>query len=169
MLDSARSCLKLTRQAGATLIINDRIEVALTADADGVHLGQTDLAVDEAREIMGDGKIIGVSTHSIEQFRAALETSADYIALGPIFPTTSKEDADPVIGLEMLREARGLTDRPIVAIGGITIESAAEVMAHGADVVAVISALYPLTDIRDFFTKPDITGSVRAFLEKLEK
>jgi thiamine-phosphate pyrophosphorylase len=169
ILDATIACLKHTRGAGAKLIVNDRVDVTLTADADGVHLGQADLSVEEAREILGEGKIIGVSTHSIEQFRAALETSADYIAIGPIFPTRTKEDADPVVGLELLREARELTDRPIVAIGGITLERAPEVMSRGADAVAAISALYPLTEIRDFFTKPDITGSVRAFLELLER
>ena len=92
LLDQAMACLKLTRKAGATLIINDRVDVALTAGADGVHLGQDDLSVDEAREILGEDKIIGVSTHSIAQFRAALETSANYIAVGPVYPTITKEN-----------------------------------------------------------------------------
>ncbi|HKX27109.1 MAG TPA: thiamine phosphate synthase [Blastocatellia bacterium] len=168
ILDAARACLKLTRAAGAKLIINDRVDVAMTAEADGVHLGQTDLSVEEAREILGEEKIIGVSTHSIEQLHAAFETSADYVAVGPIYPTKTKENPDPVVGLDLIREARRLSDdRPIVAIGGITLERVPEVMAAGADAVAVISALYPFTEIRDFFTKPDITGRVRAFLELL--
>jgi thiamine-phosphate pyrophosphorylase len=167
LLDQAIACLKLTREAGATLIINDRVDVALTAGADGVHLGQDDLSVDEAREILGEDKIIGVSTHSIDQFRAALETSANYIALGPVFPTLTKENPAPVVGLEMVREARKLTDRPLVAIGGINFGRAPDVIASGADCVAVISALYPLPEKVDLGSKPEITLAVRQFLEIL--
>jgi len=167
LLDQAIACLKLTREAGATLIINDRVDVALTAGADGVHLGQDDLSVDEAREILGEDKIIGVSTHSIDQFRAALETSANYIALGPVFPTLTKENPAPVVGLEMVREARKLTDRPLVAIGGINLGRAPEVIEAGADCVAVISALYPLPEKVDLGSKPEITLATRNFLEIL--
>lgn len=167
LLDAARASLRLTQAAGAKLIINDRVDVALTSEADGVHLGQDDLTVEEAREILGDDKIIGISTHSIDQFRAALETTADYIAVGPVFPTKTKENADPVVGLELVRQARALTDRPLVAIGGITPERSREVIDAGADSVAVISALYPFMEIRDFFTKPDITGRVKAFLDAI--
>jgi thiamine-phosphate pyrophosphorylase len=167
LLDQAIACLKLTREAGATLIINDRVDVALTAGADGVHLGQDDLSVAEAREILGEDKIIGVSTHSIDQFRAALETSANYIALGPVFPTLTKENTAPVIGLELVREARKLTDRPLVAIGGINLGRAPEVIEAGADCVAVISALYPLPEKVDLGSKPEITMAVRRFLEIL--
>jgi thiamine-phosphate pyrophosphorylase len=169
LLDAARACLKRTRAAGAKLIINDRVDVALTADADGVHLGQFDLPVEEAREILGKDKIIGISTHSIEQLLAALGTSADYIAVGPVYPTKTKENGDPVVGLELVMEAKKLTDRPIVAIGGITPDRAREVIAAGADSVAVISALYPITELRDLTSKPDITGSVRLFLRTLRK
>src|SRR5215468_7943327 len=167
LLEQAIACLKLTRKAGATLIINDRVDVALTAGADGVHLGQDDLSVDEAREILGEDKIIGVSTHSIAQFRAALETSADYIAVGPVYPTTTKENSAAVVGLELVREARKLTDRPLVAIGGINHERAPEVFAAGADSVAAISALYPWPEVLELTSKPDITGSVRRFIEVL--
>ncbi len=167
LLDAARSCLTITRAAGAKLIINDRVDVTLTSGADGVHLGQEDLSVEEAREILGEDKIIGISTHSLEQFKAALETSANYIAIGPVFQTKTKENADPVVGLELIRQAKAMADRPLVAIGGITVESAAEVMAAGADSVAVISALYPFGNISDFFTKPDVTGRVKAFLSTL--
>ena len=167
LLDQAIACLKLTREAGATLIINDRVDVALTAGADGVHLGQDDLSVAEAREILGEDKIIGVSTHSIDQFRAALETSANYIAIGPIFPQLTKENPAPVVGLEMVREARKLTDRPLVAIGGINLGRAPEVIEAGADCVAVISALYPLPEKVDLGSKPEITMAVRQFLEIL--
>jgi len=167
LLDAARACLPITQAAGARLIINDRVDVALTSGADGVHLGQEDLSVEEAREILGEDKIIGVSTHSLEQFNAALETSANYIAVGPVFQTKTKENADPVVGLELVRQAKALTDRPLVAIGGITVERAAEVIDAGADSVAVISALYPFGNISDFFTKPDVTGRVKAFLSVL--
>jgi thiamine-phosphate pyrophosphorylase len=167
LLDQAIACMRLTRKAGATLIINDRVDVALTADADGVHLGQEDLSVAEAREILGKDKIIGVSTHSIDQFRAALESSADYIAVGPVYPTMTKENPDPVVGLDLVREARKLTDRPLVAIGGINHERAPEVLAAGADCVAAISALYPLPEKVDFTSKPEITLATRRFLEAL--
>jgi thiamine-phosphate pyrophosphorylase len=167
LLEQAMACLKLTRKAGATLIVNDRVDVALTAGADGVHLGQDDLSVDEAREILGEDIIIGVSTHSIAQFRAALETSANYIAVGPVYPTITKENPAPVVGLELVREARKLTDRPLVAIGGISHARAPEVIAAGADCVAVISALYPLPEKVDLASKPEITLSTRHFLEIL--
>ncbi|MBO0859030.1 MAG: thiamine phosphate synthase [Chloracidobacterium sp.] len=167
LLDQAIACLRLTRNAGAKLIINDRVDVALTAGADGVHLGQDDLSVTEAREIMGEDKIIGVSTHSIDQFRDALKTSADYIAVGPVYQTMTKENPDPVVGLELVREARKLTDRPLVAIGGINHERAPEVIAAGADCVAVISALYPLPEKVDMTSKPETDRAVRQFLEIL--
>ncbi|MBK8314758.1 MAG: thiamine phosphate synthase [Acidobacteria bacterium] len=168
LLQAAIACLKVTRAAGATLIINDRVDVALTSNADGVHLGQEDLGVEEAREILGDDKIIGISTHTIDQFLAAMETSANYIAVGPVYPTASKENPAPVVGLDLVREARKISDRPIVAIGGITPERASEVIAAGADSVAVISSLYPYTEIRDFTTRPDITGRVRAFIDAMK-
>src|SRR5215475_2863021 len=167
LLEQAMACLKLTRKAGATLIINDRVDVVLTAGADGVHLGQDDLSVAEAREILGADKIIGVSTHSIDQYRAALKTSADYIAVGPIYPTMTKENTAPVVGLELVREARKLTDRPLVAIGGISHARASEVIAAGADCVAVISALYPLPEKVEMTSKPEIDRAVRQFLEIL--
>jgi thiamine-phosphate pyrophosphorylase len=168
MLDAARACLALTRAAGAALIINDRVDVALAANADGVHLGQDDLTVEEAREMLGPDKIIGLSTHSLDQVCGALDTTANYIAVGPVFPTTTKENPDSVVGLELVREVRALTKRPLVAIGGITLERAPEVIAAGADSVAVISALYPFTEIRDFTSKPDIAGRTREFLKGLE-
>jgi len=167
LLEQALACLKLTREAGATLIINDRVDVALTAGADGVHLGQDDLSVAEAREILGADKIIGVSTHSIDQYRAALKTSADYIAVGPIYPTITKDDTAPVVGLELVLEAKKLADRPLVAIGGINHYRAPEVIAAGADCVAVISALYPLPENVDLGSKPEIALATRNFLEAL--
>jgi thiamine-phosphate pyrophosphorylase len=168
MLGVARDCLKHTRYAGARLIINDRLDVAMAVDADGLHLGQEDLPVDEARAVLGEKKIIGISTHSLKQFRAALGTSADYIAFGPIFPTRTKLNPHQPVGLELLRMAKAVSDRPIVAIGGITPDRASEVINAGADSVAVISALYPWPDKLDLMSKPDVYGGVRAFIEALK-
>jgi len=168
LFDAAREVMPMIHAVGGRLIINDRVDVALTASADGVHLGQEDLTVEEAREILGPDRIIGLSTHSRDQFEAALATSADYIAVGPIFATTSKNNPDPVVGLELLREVRPLTDRPIVAIGGIDHSRAVEVLAAGADSVAVISALYPWPQSLDLNTVPDIASSVRRFRDLLE-
>jgi thiamine-phosphate pyrophosphorylase len=109
------------------------------AGADGVHVGQDDLSVEQARALAGKGKWVGVSTHNLEQFQSAAATSADYIAVGPVFRTSSKAHPDPVIGTEFIRQVRGLTDKPLVAIGGITLENAAAVIEAGADCVAVIS------------------------------
>jgi thiamine-phosphate pyrophosphorylase len=127
------------RQEGSSFVLNDRPDIARLAWANGVHVGQDDLDVAEARAIVGSDAIVGISTHNIEQFKAAADTDADYIAVGPVFETRSKEKPDPVVGLELIREARKLTSKPIVAIGGITLERAAEVIAAGADSVAVIS------------------------------
>lgn len=143
LLDAARRCLKLTRAAGALLIINDSIDVALASGADGVHLGQEDIPVVEARRALGDEKLIGLSTHNIEQFRRALSTTADYIAVGPVFSTSTKENPSPVVGLELVRLAHEMSDRPVVAIGGITAQRVRSVLDSGADAIAVISALYP--------------------------
>ena len=118
-------------------IVNDRADIAVLAGAQGVHVGQQDLNVEEARAIVGPDILVGVSTHSLEQLDAADKTSADYIALGPIFPTSSKENPDLVVGLDLLREARQHTCKPLVAIGGITLERAAEVFRAGADSLAV--------------------------------
>jgi thiamine-phosphate pyrophosphorylase len=143
---SARELLQVSRglatglsPLGVSFIVNDRPDVAMLAGADGVHVGQDDLATEQARAVVGDTKWVGVSTHNIEQFREAAATSADYIAVGPIFATSSKANPDPVVGLELIRRARALTEKPIVAIGGITLQTAASVIEAGADCVAVIS------------------------------
>ena len=173
LLDQARACLELTRAADAKLIINDRVDVALTANADGVHLGQGDLSVEEAREILGEDAIIGVSTHSLEQFSAALKTSANYVAVGPVYATTTKENPDPVVGLELVKAAKALAakaqpERPLVAIGGINVERAKEVIAAGADSIAVISALYPWPKKLTLDSHPDIKSQVKKFLSALK-
>lgn len=122
-------------------IVNDRADIALLVNAQGVHVGQEDLSVEDARNVVGQDRWVGVSTHSLEQLDAADKTSADYIAFGPIFPTQSKENPDPVVGLELLREARKHTRKPLVAIGGITLERAAETFRAGADSLAVVRDL----------------------------
>jgi thiamine-phosphate pyrophosphorylase len=127
--------------SGATLIVNDRIDVMLLAGWDGVHVGQEDMAADDARVVAGDGRLIGVSTHTMEQVWEAEQGVADYVAIGPVFATKTKADAAEVVGLEGVRRARAMTTKPLVAIGGITRGNAAAVRDAGADAVAVISGL----------------------------
>ena len=122
-------------------IVNDRADIAFLVNAQGVHVGQEDLSVEDARNVVGQDRWVGVSTHSLEQLKAADKTSANYIAFGPIFPTQSKENPDPVVGLDLLREARKHTRKPLVAIGGITLERAAETFRAGADSLAVVRDL----------------------------
>ena len=134
------ACLaRIAEEKSVALFVNDRPDIAALSGASGVHVGQTDLSVEDAREVIGEGKWVGVSTHTEKQFRAAIKTSADYVSMGPVFATKSKDDPDAVVGTEFVRRVRGLTAKPIVAIGGITLERAAEVMDAGADSVAVIS------------------------------
>jgi thiamine-phosphate pyrophosphorylase len=144
----ADSRLLIDRVAGrgVRVVVNDRADIAAMVGASGVHVGQDDLPVEEARKICGNSCWVGVSTHNIEQLRAADLTSADYIAVGPVFQTSTKENPDPVVGLELVRAARKLTRKPLVAIGGITIQSAGAVFRAGADSVAVISDLVAALD-----------------------
>lgn len=142
----ARQLISLLPSA-CSLIVNDRVDVAVLAGAAGVHLGQEDLPVPSARKLLGDGKIIGLSAHNGEQVEAAQALPADYIAVGPIFATTTKMDTEPVIGLEGLRSLRGRTTKPLMAIGGVTVANAAAVIEAGADSVAVISAWLTAEDI----------------------
>jgi len=146
------------RQANAVLIVNDRADVARVVQADGVHVGQDDLSVELVRRVLGAGKRIGCSTHHPDQVRDADRSPADYIAFGPIFETQGKQQPDPVVGLEGLRDARRLTRKPLVAIGGITLKNARAVMEAGADSVAVIS---------DLLTPDDIESRARDFLKLL--
>ena len=124
----------------AVLMLNDRADLALLAGW-GVHVGHTDIEPRDARRVVGVGKIIGVSTHNDSQVIAADAGEADYVAVGPVFATSTKMDAEPVIGLEGVRRARSLTSKPLVAIGGITLENARSVIDAGADSVAVIRGL----------------------------
>jgi thiamine-phosphate pyrophosphorylase len=140
--DLAQRISSLCRDAGALFVMNDRGDVARLLDA-ALHLGQDDLSPADARRVLSDGSVIGFSTHNEAQFRAAAEQPADYLAFGPIFGTLSKLNPDPVVGLDELRRLRPLTDRSLVAIGGITRSNAHSVMEAGADSVAVIGDLYP--------------------------
>jgi thiamine-phosphate pyrophosphorylase len=137
--------LELKAQLGATvrLIMNDRADLCLAADFDGVHVGQEDLSPEGTRRILGPHRWLGVSTHNPEQLRDADASPADYVAIGPVYATSSKERPDPIVGLEGVRRARELTRKPLVAIGGITRGNALEVLGAGADAVAVISDLLP--------------------------
>jgi thiamine-phosphate pyrophosphorylase len=140
MLEQAR---ELKRRLGgkAKLIMNDRADLCLAAEFDGVHIGQDDLSPESVRRIIGPDLWLGLSTHNPDQLQEADRTSADYLAIGPVFSTSSKEKPDPVVGLEGVRRARSLTGKPLVAIGGITRANAASVTEAGADSVAVISDL----------------------------
>jgi thiamine-phosphate pyrophosphorylase len=140
MLDQARE-LRTRLRASVKLIMNDRADLCLAAGFDGLHIGQDDLSPESARCIIGPTRWLGVSTHNPEQLAEADKTSADYLAIGPVFPTSSKANPDPVVGLEGLRRARELTRKPLVAIGGITRANARSVIEAGADSVAVISDL----------------------------
>ena len=141
-VEVARAVKAAADRAGAMLIVNDRADVAHLVDAAGVHLGQTDLPPSAARAILGPEKIVGFSTHSTAQAEAALrEAAIDYLAFGPVFPTRSKENPDPVQGVEVLRTVRGLCPLPLVAIGGIDGESLSAVLATGADAAAMIGAI----------------------------
>jgi thiamine-phosphate pyrophosphorylase len=155
---SAKKLSAALRTQGVTFIVNDRADIAFVAEADGVHVGQEDLGVEAARTIAGEKKLVGVSTHNLEQFQRAAASSADYIAVGPVFSTSTKANPDPVIGAEFIRLVRPLTEKPIVAIGGITLERAAEVVEAGADCVAVIS---------DILRAPDPSKRAREYIDLL--
>jgi thiamine-phosphate pyrophosphorylase len=127
--------------SGCRLILNDRADLAVLAGFDGVHVGQGDLSPEDALRVVGPGREVGLSTHTDEQVRAAEQSCADYVAIGPVFATGTKADTEPVVGLDGVRRARALTHKPLVAIGGITRANARSVIEAGADSVAVISAL----------------------------
>jgi thiamine-phosphate pyrophosphorylase len=152
MLEQARE-LKTQLGASVRLIMNDRADLSLMAGFDGVHVGQDDLFPESVRRLIGPERWLGVSTHNPEQLAEADGTSADYLAIGPVFSTSSKERPDPVVGLEGVRRARQLTRKPLVAIGGITRANAASVIEAGADSVAVISDLLrePRKSAEEFF------------------
>jgi len=152
-LAMAGAALAAARASGAYLVVNDRADIARIAGADGLHVGQDDLAGTDARAVVGPGVLLGVSTHNLDQLAAAATAAVDYLAIGPVFPTRTKDNPDPVVGLEMVRRARAATTRPLVAIGGITRANARSVVEAGADGVAVISDLLDAPDLARAFTE----------------
>jgi thiamine-phosphate pyrophosphorylase len=159
MLETATSLAEIARARGADSFVNDRPDVAYLAGASGVHVGQDDLSVEQARAVMGHGRWVGVSTHNLQQFEEAAASSADYIAIGPIFETATKMNPDPVVGTELIRRVRPLTTKSIVAIGGIRLNKAADVIEAGADSVAVIT---------DILGARDPAEQARQFIRRLE-
>ncbi len=161
MREAYRQALRLreaSAEVGVNLIINDRCDLALAVGADGVHVGQHDLACAHAKQLMGAGKIVGVSTHRTVEVEDATRAGADYIGFGPIFETGSKRNREPLVGLDGLRDARTRTPLPIFAIGGITAETAQAVRQAGADGIAVIGAVAKADDV---------TATVRTLLASL--
>jgi thiamine-phosphate pyrophosphorylase len=159
LFESSRRLSSLLIPQGVTFVVNDRADVAAAAEASGVHVGQEDLRPEAARSVIGAGKLLGVSTHNLDQFKDAAATSADYIAVGPVFSTSTKANPDPVVGIEFIRRMRPLTGKPVVAIGGMTPERAVELIRAGADSVAVIS---------DILLAPDPGKRARQYIELLE-
>lgn len=160
VLKQAREAATIAHKAGGIVIVNDRVDVAMMAEADGVHLGRDDLPAVEARKLMGEKAIVGVSTHSVEEGIAAARLPIDYVAIGPVFATTTKKDVERVVGVEAVRRLSEAIDLPVVAIGGITEERAAEVIRAGAHAVAVIAALYD--------RRRPVSGNVAALVRALE-
>jgi thiamine-phosphate pyrophosphorylase len=156
LLERSRELANALAPRGVSFVVNDRPDVAAMAGADGVHVGQDDIEVESARRVIGPEKWVGVSTHNLAQFEEAARSSADYIAVGPIFATSSKANPDPLVGVELVRQVRPLTEKPIVAIGGISLEQAAAVIEAGADSVAVISGIW---------SAPDPAERAREYLE----
>ena len=146
-LETARIIRKITKDKGTVFIVNDRVDIALLTDADGVHLGQGDLPVKEARRLLGNNKIIGYSTHNLREALEAVRLPVDYISFGPIFPTKTKEDAQTPKGLRWLSEVRKAVEIPIVAIGGITETNMVHVLKEGVEGVAMISEILTVKDI----------------------
>ena len=148
----------LASDAGAVFIVNDRCDLALAVNADGVHLGQHDLSFSYARHIMGPERIIGLSTHNPIQVREAEHLKPDYVGFGPIFRPVSKEDHDPLVGIEGLRQARSLTSLPVFAIGGIRVPHVEAILATGVTGIAVVSAV---------LQAPDAKEAVRDFIKRM--
>ena len=157
LLPLARRLARRCREVGALFILNDRADLAVAADADGVHVGQDDMPAREARGLLRSGMVLGVSTHDEVQARAAVADGADYVAVGSIFPTSSRAEFQ-LVGTDLIRQVRPAVPVPLVAIGGITLDNAAEVMRAGADGVAVISAIC---------AQPDPESATRALLDRI--
>ena len=148
LLRECRRLVALARPLGLKVIVNDRADLAWVCGADGVHVGQEDLPAAEARKILGEQAIIGLSTHGLAQARQAQEAPVDYVAIGPVFPTRTKENPDPVVDRQELQVIREQVAKPLVAIGGITLENARPLFESGVDSVAVIRDLLLADDIR---------------------
>lgn len=155
---SVREVIRVAHASGATVIVNDRVDIAIAAGADGVHLGQDDMPPERARSLLGDTALIGYSTHTTEQAKEALTLPVDYLAIGPVFPTRTKPGADADVGLDTIKAVRSIIgDMPLVAIGGINGENAHSVIMAGADSAAMIGFL-----LHD----PELTASrLRGLLE----
>ena len=156
MLESYEEALPLRKaatEAHAVFIVNDRCDLALAINADGVHLGQNDLPLDLARRVMGPDKLIGISTHRPEEVEAATRGGADYLGFGPIFPTTTKADHEPTVGIDGLSQIRRITSLPVFAIGGITVEAVSDIQFVGANGVAVASAVLDSANIEPIIKK----------------
>lgn len=147
LIEEGMALRTLTRERGALLIVNDRLDVALAVDADGAHVGQDDMPAEIARHLLGAGRVLGVSAGTLEEAEQAARAGADYIGVGPIFPTPSKADAGPATGTRLLAQIARSMSIPLVAIGGITKENAAEVIRSGAQGIAVISAVSHAQDM----------------------
>lgn len=160
MIEVAKSMRVVCRQAGVPLIVNDRIDVAIAADADGVHLGQSDFPIPLARRLLGKDKLIGGSAATLEEARVCLAEGADYIGFGPVYVTGSKADAGPVSGPAVLKQVVESIPLPILAIGGVTVENVGEVMKAGAHGIAVISAVC---------CQIDPEGATRSLRDALER
>lgn len=154
--EAASQAMSLARTLGVRIVINDRVDIAIAVNAHGVHLGQNDLPPDRARLLLGEDRIVGYSTHTLKQALAATFGHVDYIAIGPVFQTRTKDRPDEVVGLETVSEVKRQITKPLVAIGGITLESAPLVLEAGADSVAVIS---------DLFSSGDVAERMRRFLD----
>jgi thiamine-phosphate pyrophosphorylase len=141
MIEIARNMKRLCSEAGVTFIVNDRLDVAIAAEADGAHLGQDDFPIPMARELLGEGRIIGGSAATLDEARKCLSEGADYVGFGPVYPTSSKDDAGPVSGIYILKQVVEIIPLPIIAIGGVGPENIPDVMRAGARGIAVISAV----------------------------
>jgi thiamine-phosphate pyrophosphorylase len=141
MIELAQQMKRLCGESGVSFIVNDRMDVAIAAEADGVHLGQDDFPIPLAREMLGKDRIIGGSAATIEEARICLSEGADYVGFGPVFPTTSKDDAGPVSGIEILKQVVKEIPLPIIAIGGVVAGNTPDVIQAGAQGIAVISAV----------------------------
>jgi thiamine-phosphate pyrophosphorylase len=159
-LEKARALSLLCRELGTWLLLNDRVDIAALVDCDGVHLGQNDLPTADARSILGPGKIIGRSTHTVDQARQACEDGADYINIGPVFPTATKNTPVSPVGLDMVRAVTAVATVPVTTMGGISLANAPDVVRAGADRVAVVTAITQA---------PDIARAARDLMDAVER